>query len=1004
MTTLGLLLLAVGLGLALHEVKDYEFVDAELDTSEEEPEHLEPDINCLLREFPEFFGFPRKEVNADIDPVGLNKKVDPFMVFLNSQISEREEGLGPMITIADVNEYFEIDGEDFAELREFLDECAKIPKKFGLEILELNYLYCTIVYKEGFQLFSAKLILKKEYRNTFNRIIENTIPDVFNYKTYIRTITVTPIAKAYWRSFFLNLIQFNDLNTNYKVYDRATIIEVKTNNYFFNVERSLDLNVWFKFYINYVAILRALHDSYFYMYMRDDFVMEWVKDRCEFFEKMIVEELYGSLLYLLMTGDQEFLDRLDKYSERRGFLAPALAQNFEKVVNDFNDHIDKEIAKENNFSIEEALGMQSSQPRELPDASDNPLLNVELAQYRPLDIESPLAEDNVEPEPVLTTYQKILNANDVALRRPREEQEMRDFMRNFKILGEFAGPQGRRLAEEPTSASIGEETEKSDGEFTETDVGRNLRDLPDLGPESHLDDQENIGGERELEDKEAKPYVFRLPIQPDVSRPQGFFDRIDYMKRPLSWRTRRTTLSKFYKKIEQRVRDHYGNFANLPLMRICESYMNTPIKHFANIFCLILQKETTLLMQQKFGNSKVEAFIHKYFRFITFNFFTYFKLLKDNNELVDIAVLTLFFNEKFFNAVKLAIVSFNNLLFHFEEEFKGHYTAALKHSFMPLLNRFKYVLFEMIYARGEEVTEDRLKRFKLTDEVIQTTFLPRFRQALEHLVIKPSVDDVNLEVLREQYFKFLNSMNLLSYDRIRKNFEYYSKMTQIKKSSVPPTPECQKVLLEDINKAHENVDKGVETSKVKSEAEEEFEMECVKNWKLYDDLFHNIFYDVKNQEIHIKSKVGSPSEENQFRAAMESEMERVVNGFVAPRMKYAIEHFAGDKRAKLETCGVIKNYSQIKCYSIFGDGNCRHVKHTIYYTRRCPKGYAPQGIACSFDCTSVGLDNDGEFCRKGEESKDFPCPKGTVARDELACLKPMKRYFKYISNPFNDKL
>ena len=984
--------------LGLHEVKDYNFEDKPMEDQEGDSEHLTPDINCLLREFPEYFGFPKKSVNPNIEPVGLNRKVDPFIVFLNSQISTRQEGLGPMITIADVNEYFEILDEEFAELREFLDECAKIPKKFSLDIIELNYLYCTIVYKEGFQFFSAKLISKKEYKNAFNRIVENTISEIFDYKTYLRSIAVTPVTKAYWRSFFLNLIQFNDINANYKIYDNATIIEIKTNNFFFNVERSLDLNLWFRFYVNYLSILRALQESYFYMYMKEDFIMDWVKDRCEFFERMIVDELYGSLLYLLMNGDKKFLAELDKAAEKKNFLTDAMEENFEKLANDFNAHIDKEMIKEDNFSIEEALGIPSKPPRELPDYTENPLLNAELSKYRPLRLEAETAyspeEKTLEPEPVLTTYRKIVNANEAALRVPQEQQKMRDFLRNFKILGEFGGETGRRLAETGN--------EKAAQVFTDT--GRNLRDLTNFGPESHLNDQENIGGERELQDNEAEPFKFQLPSQPDLSNPQGLFDRIDFMKRPLSWRTRRTTLSKFYNKIEQRVREHYGNFANLPLMRLCESYMDTPIRHFGNIFCLILQKESTLLMQQKFGNSKVEAFIHKYFRFITFNFFTYFKLLKENEDLVDIAVLTLFFNEKFFNAVKLAVVSFNNLLFHFEEEFKDHYKVALKHSFMPLLNKFKYSLFEMIYARGEEVTEARLKRFKLNDDVIRVNFLPRFRLALESLVIKPATDEVNLEVLRDQYFKYLNGMNLLSYDRIRKNFEFYSKMTQIKKSSVPPTPECQKILLEDINTAHENVQKGVESSKVKTAEDDEVEYECIKNWKLFDDLFHNIFYDVKNQEVHIKSRVGSPSEENQFKAAMESEMERVVNGFIAHRMKSAIEHFYGEKRDKLETCGVIKNYSQIKCYSIFGEGNCRPVKGTIYYTRRCPNGYTPQGMACSFDCSTVGLENAGEFCKKSEDSKDFPCPAGTFPKDDLFCLKPTKRYFKYISNPFNEKI
>jgi len=40
---------------------------------------------------------------------------------------------------------------------------------------------------------------------------------------------------------------------------------------------------------------------------------------------------------------------------------------------------------------------------------------------------------------------------------------------------------------------------------------------------------------------------------------------------------------------------------------------------------------------------------------------------------LEVIALTLFFNEKYFSAVKLAIVSFNNLLLHFEEEYRDYY-------------------------------------------------------------------------------------------------------------------------------------------------------------------------------------------------------------------------------------------------------------------------------------------------------------------------------------------
>ena len=53
-------------------------------------------------------------------------------------------------------------------------------------------------------------------------------------------------------------------------------------------------------------------------------------------------------------------------------------------------------------------------------------------------------------------------------------------------------------------------------------------------------------------------------------------------------------------------------------------------------------------------------------------------MLEDKGDLIEIEALTLFFNEKFFSAVKLAIVSFNNLLLHFEEEYREYYIDKIK--------------------------------------------------------------------------------------------------------------------------------------------------------------------------------------------------------------------------------------------------------------------------------------------------------------------------------------
>ena len=84
-------------------------------------------------------------------------------------------------------------------------------------------------------------------------------------------------------------------------------------------------------------------------------------------------------------------------------------------------------------------------------------------------------------------------------------------------------------------------------------------------------------------------------------------------------------------------------------------------------------------------------------------------MLEDKGDLIEIEALTLFFNEKFFSAVKLAIVSFNNLLLHFEEEYREYYIDKIKDYFMPYLNRFKKDLLHTIMDYKEHITESVLE-------------------------------------------------------------------------------------------------------------------------------------------------------------------------------------------------------------------------------------------------------------------------------------------------------
>lgn len=168
------------------------------------------------------------------------------------------------------------------------------------------------------------------------------------------------------------------------------------------------------------------------------------------------------------------------------------------------------------------------------------------------------------------------------------------------------------------------------------------------------------------------------------------------------------TLSDFFNAYEDRAREYYGNFANVQLVELCKHHLETKIPALANIFCLVLQRESSLLLQQKYGNSKVSAFFGKYFKFIAANFFTYFSLLEDKGDLLEVVALTLFFNEKYFSAVKLAVVSFNNLLLHFEEEYREYYTDLIERALMPLFNHFKTELHTIFLQREPVLTLKRL--------------------------------------------------------------------------------------------------------------------------------------------------------------------------------------------------------------------------------------------------------------------------------------------------------
>lgn len=182
-------------------------------------------------------------------------------------MEDKEEDVDLFITINDINSFFELDEEDSNELKVLLDECSKIPKKFSLKLIELNYLYCTLLWNKGFSHMTKQLIENEEFKNGFFKIINGTIQEIFDYKTYIKDLKINKYTAKYWMKFYENLLEFNDININFKSYDESTIIKIKEKNFFFNEDKFINENWFFKFYKNLEDIIRALNNSIFYFHV-----------------------------------------------------------------------------------------------------------------------------------------------------------------------------------------------------------------------------------------------------------------------------------------------------------------------------------------------------------------------------------------------------------------------------------------------------------------------------------------------------------------------------------------------------------------------------------------------------------------------------------------------------------------------------------------------------------------------------------------------------------------
>lgn len=246
-------------------------------------------------------------------------------------INNKIEQLDQFITIEDINSFYGLEEETMEEYRTFFEECAKVGTQFGLNIIELNYLYCAMVWKNGFDIYALKLVKDDLYRKSFLRIIENTILQTFDYKTYIGSIKLEKFMRDQWDQFYSHFSEFQNLNTQFENLADNIIVDTKNHNYFFNKEEMVNKNVFFKLYLNILGILRSINDQYFHFSIDSDPIMSRIQFISEEFSNILIEELYGSMFYLLMRNDKTFLSGLDKYAYRYKFIIPDLSAEWEEL-------------------------------------------------------------------------------------------------------------------------------------------------------------------------------------------------------------------------------------------------------------------------------------------------------------------------------------------------------------------------------------------------------------------------------------------------------------------------------------------------------------------------------------------------------------------------------------------------------------------------------------------------------------------------------------------------
>ena len=128
----------------------------------------------------------------------------------------------------------------------------------------------------------------------------------------------------------------------------------------------------------------------------------------------------------------------------------------------------------------------------------------------------------------------------------------------------------------------------------------------------------------------------------------------------------------------------------------------------------------------------------------------------------------MFYCEKFFSGIKLAIVSFNNLVMHFEEDYREYYKEQLREVMMPLFNKFKETFITSLYI---EEFKDELK--PVSAQMLTERIENEFFQVLDKNIL---VNDLCMLPDNKILAASCNQHKMILYD---KNFEIIKEIDKI---------------------------------------------------------------------------------------------------------------------------------------------------------------------------------------------------------------------------------